>query len=256
MYFFILQLSICDIMLPTDIVPNILHVLLNNGGTISFIACMIQFFFFSAAEVFESLLLTVMSYDRYLAICNPLRYTSIMTSAHCIVLAVACWILGFSITLIYSITISMLTFCGPNIIDHFYCDLVHLLEMSCSSTHIIELEVNVVCFLVLFFSVTIVISYIKIIATILRLQSSVSRQKTFSTCSSHLIVVSIFYMTLLSVYLFPGGRTMNLSKFLSLLYTVFTPLINPIIYSLRNKEIKKSLQEIINKCAFCKTGEL
>ncbi|XP_073510978.1 olfactory receptor 2M5-like [Phyllobates terribilis] len=251
MYFFISQLSISDILLPTDIVPNMFYILLNNGGFITVNGCMTQFYFFCASEAFECFLLTVMSYDRYVAICNPLRYTSVMRSDRCVILAAICWILAFSITLMYCITISMLTFCGPNIIDHFFCDLVPLLENSCSSTYIVEFEVFIMCFPSLFIPLTvIIISYIRIIVTILRFQSNISRQKAFSTCSSHLIVVSIFYFTLLSVYLFPKGeKTLNFSKLLSLLYTVFTPLINPIIYSLRNKDIKKSLHEIINKCA-------
>ncbi|XP_040274241.1 olfactory receptor 1G1-like [Bufo bufo] len=249
MYFFISHLSISDIVLPTDIVPNMFHILLNNGGTITFYGCMTQFFFFSVSELFECLLLTVMSFDRYVAICKPFHYTSIMTRAHCVISTAICWVLAFAIALIYSFTISMLTFCRPNIIDHFFCDLIPLIEIACSSTYNIELEVYIACILVLFMVIIIIISYVNIIVTILRFQSSISRQKAFSTCSSHLMVVSIFYLTILSVYFSPkGGQTLNLSKLLSLLYTVFTPLINPIIYSLRNKEIKKSLQEITNKC--------
>ncbi|XP_069618692.1 olfactory receptor 2D2-like [Ranitomeya imitator] len=249
MYFFISQLSISDILLTTDIVPNMFHILLNNGASITVIGCITQFYFFCAAEAFECFLLTVMSYDRYVAICNPLHYTSTMTSDRCVMLAAICWVLGFSITLMDCITISMLTFCGPNIIDHFFCDLAPLLERACSSTYAIELEVFIMCFPILFIPLTvIIISYINIVVTIVRFQSNISRQKAFSTCSSHLIVVSIFYFTLLSVYLFPKGEeTLNFSKLLSLLYTVFTPLINPIIYSLRNKDIKKSLREMINK---------
>ncbi|KAM4038650.1 olfactory receptor 1500-like [Anomaloglossus baeobatrachus] len=247
MYFFISQLSISDILLASDTVPYMLHMLLDNGGSITFADCITQFYFFCVCEIFECFLLTVMSYDRYVAICNPLRYTTVMTSDRCVILAAMCWMLGFSITLMYCITISMLTFCGPNIIDHFFCDLVPLLEHSCSATYIIELEVFIMCFPILFIPLTvIIISYINIIVTILKFQSNVSKQKAFSTCSSHLIVVSIFFSTLLSVYLFPKGeQTLYFSKIISLLYTVFTPLINPIIYSLRNKDIKKSLKEII-----------
>ncbi|KAM4038687.1 olfactory receptor 5B21-like [Anomaloglossus baeobatrachus] len=251
MYFFISQLSISDLVLTTDIVPNTLHILLNNGGTITVNGCITQFYFFCSSEAFECFLLMVMSYDRYVAICNPLRYTSVMTNDRCVLLAAICWLLGFSITLMDCITISMLTFCGSNTIDHFFCDLAPLLENACSSTYTIELEVFIMCFPILFIPLTVIIvSYFNIIVTILRFQSNISRQKAFSTCSSHLTVVSIFYFTLLSVYLFPKGeQSLNFSKLLSLLYTVFTPLINPIIYSLRNKEIKKSLQEMIKKLA-------
>ncbi|XP_077118544.1 olfactory receptor 1500-like [Ranitomeya variabilis] len=251
MYFFISQLSISDIILTTDIVPNTFQILLNNGGSITVNGCITQFYFFSASGVFECFLLTVMSYDRYVAICNPLRYTSTMTSDRCAIMAAMCWMLSFSVALMDCITISMLTFCGPNIIDHFFCDLGPLLEGACSSTYAIELEVFVMCFPVLFIPLTvIIITYINIIVTIVRFQSNISRHKAFSTCSAHLTVVSIFYFTILSVYLFPKGEeTLNFSKLLSLLYTVFTPLINPIIYSLRNKDIKISLQKMIKKCA-------
>ncbi|KAG8555834.1 hypothetical protein GDO81_017833 [Engystomops pustulosus] len=163
MYFFIAQLSINDILLTSDIVPIMLHILLNNGATITYIGCIAQFFFFCASEAFECFLLTVMSYDRYVAICNPLHYPSIMTSGHCI---------------------KIITIC--------------------------------------------------------------CRQKAFSTCSSHLIVVSIFYCSLFSVYVVPTkGQTQTISKILSLLYTVCTPFINPMIYSLRNKDILKAVEEII-----------
>ncbi|KAM4038730.1 olfactory receptor 1500-like [Anomaloglossus baeobatrachus] len=249
MYFFLTQLSISDILLTTDIVPNTLHILLNNGATITFIYCFTQFYFFGAMEASECFLLTVMSYDRYVAICNPFHYTSIMTSDHCVKLSVISWFLSFSCSLIVTLTISMLTFCGRNIIDHFFCDTVPLLQLSCSDTYTIELEIYILSFPTLVIPTTIIIiSYINIIVTILRCQSRISRQKVFSTCSSHLTVVSIFYCTLLSVYVFSmGGQTLTISKLLSLMYTVVTPFFNPIIYSLRNKEIKKSLQKLINR---------
>ncbi|KAM4038712.1 olfactory receptor 10A7-like [Anomaloglossus baeobatrachus] len=258
MYFFISHLSISDLLLSIDILPNMLHIILKNGGPITLTHCMIQLYFFSVSEVFDCLLLAVMSYDRYVAIWNPLRYTSIMTRDRCEILSSICWAMGCSVALMYAVTISMLTFCGPNIFDHFYCDFVPLLENSCSSTYSIELEIFVMCFFVLFMPLAVIIvSYAKIIVTILRFQSNVSRQKAFSTCSAHLTVVSIFYCTLLSVYFFPKvDQTVNVSKILSLLYTVFTPLVNPIIYSLRNKDIKKSLSKIINKIVIYNKNKL
>ncbi|XP_075711677.1 olfactory receptor 11L1-like [Rhinoderma darwinii] len=252
MYFFISQLSINDILLPTDIVPNMLHIILNNGGTISFNDCITQFYFFYASEAFECLLLTVMSYDRYLAICNPLRYISIMTSDYCVRLVVICWLFGFSIILIQIIKTANLNFCGPNIIDHLFCDFVPLLELACSDTFIVNLEVYLLSIpFVIIPTTIIVISYTNIILAILRIPSSTGRQKAFSTCSSHLTVVSIFYWTLFSVYVVPTkGLTVTMSKILSLLYTVFTPFINPIIYSLRNEDIRKAIQETIHKRVF------
>ncbi|XP_040273831.1 olfactory receptor 11L1-like [Bufo bufo] len=241
MYFFISQLSISDILLTTDIVPNLLHILLNNGGTIGFIGCMAQFYFFAGSEAFECLLLSVMSYDRYVAICNPLHYSSTMTYEFCVKSVTICWLLGYFVSFIVSISPFKLMFCGPNIIDHVFCDIVPLLELSCSDTFIVHLEIYVTGIPIVIIPTTIIVmSYTYIVLAVLRIPSSTGRQKAFSTCSSHLIVVSIFYFSLFSVYVLPkGGQTWLLNKILSLLYTVFTPLINPIIYSLRNKDIKR-----------------
>ncbi|XP_075128431.1 olfactory receptor 11L1-like [Leptodactylus fuscus] len=249
MYFFISQLSISDIMVITDIVPKILHVLLNNGGTITFIDCITQLYFICASEASECLLLAVMSYDRYVAICNPLRYSTIMTSGHCVILYITCWLAGFSIILIHVIETAKLTFCGPNVIDHLFCDIVPLLELSCSDPFIVQLEIYLLSVPVVFTPTTIiVVSYTYIVRAVLRIPSSTGRQKAFSTCSSHLIVVSIFYWTMFSVYVVPTKYlTISMSKILSLLYTVFTPFINPIIYSLRNKDIRKAVQEVFPK---------
>ncbi|XP_066450124.1 olfactory receptor 5G9-like [Eleutherodactylus coqui] len=249
MYFFISQLSIGDILVITDIVPNMLRILLNGGGTMTFISCITQLIFLSSSETFECLLLAVMSYDRYVAICNPLRYTSIMRSGHCVILVTICWLLGFSITLLYAITTAKLIFCVPNIIDHFFCDIVPLLELACSETFIIRMEFFILGTPVVFIPITIIVmSYTYIVLAVLRISSNTGRQKAFSTCSSHLIVVSIFYWTLFSVYVVPTkGQMLSMSKVLSLLYTVFTPLVNPIIYSLRNKDIMKAVEEVITK---------
>ncbi|XP_069818692.1 olfactory receptor 6B9-like [Dendropsophus ebraccatus] len=249
MYFFISQLSFNDILLSTDIVPNMFNVLLYYRGAITFIGCMTQFYFFGASEASECFLLAVMSYDRYVAICNPLRYSSIMTSAYSMILSVISWLSAFFIILCLLITILMLNFCGPNIIDHFFCDTLPLLELSCSDLYNVQLEISLLGIPLTVFPMTIIIfSYAKIVVTILRIPSSTGRQKAFSTCSSHLIVVSIFYWTIFSIYVFPKRRQSSIiSKILSLLYTVFTPLINPIIYSLKNKDIKKALHGQIYK---------
>ncbi|XP_077118530.1 olfactory receptor 11L1-like [Ranitomeya variabilis] len=249
MYFFISQLSVSDILLTTNIVPFILQILLTTEGTITFIGCITQFYFFCGSEAAECLLLTVMSYDRYVAICKPLHYTAIMTVRYCMILSIFCWISGFSLNLIESITIARLNFCNSNIIDHLYCDLVPLLELACSDTFIVDLEIYLLSIPTLIIPTTVIVmSYTYIILTVLRIPSSTSRKKAFSTCSSHLTVVSIFYWTMLSVYVVPTkGRTVTTSKILSLLYTVFTPLANPFLYSLRNEDIKKAIQETIYK---------
>ncbi|XP_069618771.1 olfactory receptor 1J4-like [Ranitomeya imitator] len=244
MYFFISQLSIGDILLTMIIVPSMLYILMNNGGTIAFPNCVAQLYFFCSSETFEGFLLAVMSYDRYIAICNPLRYTSIMTSGYCVILTVFCWLFGFSFNLIYTITTSQLNFCGSNIIDHLFCDLVPLLELACSDISIVHLEIYVVGIPNILTPITIIIvSYSYIVLTIVRIPSSNGRQKAFSTCSSHLTVVSIFYGTIFSVYVIPTKQSVTTNKIQSLLYTVLTPLINPIIYSLRNTDIRKAVQE-------------
>ncbi|XP_075200141.1 olfactory receptor 5I1-like [Anomaloglossus baeobatrachus] len=247
MYIFISQLSIGDILLTTNIVPKMLQILLYNGGTISFTDCITQLYIFCVSEVFECLLLAVMSYDRYVAICNPLRYTAIMTKTCCVRLIIISCAFVFSISFIEPITIAMLSFCGPNIIDHFFCDMNPLLDIACSDTSIVHLEITFLGSPILIIpTIIIIISYAKIIAAILSISSNTGRQKAFSTCSSHLTVVSIFYWTMLSIYVFPTHKqTMNISKFLSLLYTVFTPFINPIIYSLRNNNIREAVKKIL-----------
>ncbi|KAM5171597.1 olfactory receptor 1500-like [Mantella aurantiaca] len=253
MYIFLTQLSMNDILLTTDIAPNMLHSLVNNQGTITFMGCITQLYFFSASETFECFLLMVMSYDRYLAICDPLRYSSIMKNAFSLKLAIVSWILSFSLILIDILTISNLQFCDSNIIDHFFCDLAPLLEISCSETYIVQLEVVLLSGPVIIIPCLIIVaSYIYIIITITRIPSNIDRQKAFSTCISHLTVVSIFYGTLFSVYTLPTrGQSSHLAKTLSLLYTVGTPFMNPIIYSLRNKDIKKALEKVIGANTSC-----
>ncbi|XP_069812842.1 olfactory receptor 10A7-like [Dendropsophus ebraccatus] len=249
MYFFISQLSISDIFLSADIVPNLLHVLLYFRGSITFIVCMTEFYFFGALEASEGFLLAVMSYDRYVAICNPLYYSSFMTSAYCVILSIISWLAAFSIMFCLLIPMLMLNFCGPNIIDHFFCDTLPLLKLSCSNPYNVRLAASFLGIpFILIPIIFIIFSYTRIIVTILRISCSNGRQKAFSTCSSHLIVVSIFFGTIFSVYVVPTrGQSSTISKILSLLYTVFTPLINPIIYSLKNNDIKKALHGHIYK---------
>ncbi|XP_069806803.1 olfactory receptor 5P64-like [Dendropsophus ebraccatus] len=245
MYFFISQLSINDITLSTDIVPNMLQIILHYRGSITFIACMTQYYFFVASESVECFLLTVMSYDRYVAICNPLRYSSIMTWTYCVILALTSWLAAFCLMSFFMITMLRLNFCGPNIIDHFFCDFDPMLELSCSDTGNFRLEGSLLGVPIVFIPIIIIVfSYVRIIAAILRIPSSSGRQRAFSTCSSHLIVVSMFFGTLFGVYVLPTrGKSPTISKVVSLLYTVFTPLINPIIYSLRNNDIKKAIRD-------------
>ncbi|XP_073479898.1 olfactory receptor 5P55-like [Aquarana catesbeiana] len=247
MYFFLSQLAATDILLATDILPNMIHTVLVKQTIMSLSVCLTQYYFCVIAESSESLLLTVMSWDRYLAICRPLHYSLKINFQVCWTLAILCWILGIFVVLIYMSTISNLQFCGPNIIDHFFCDFVPILQLSCSDNSTIQLEATIFGFILVIFPFFLIfVSYSYIIVTILKIPSITGRQKVFSTCSSHLTVVSIYYGTLVCVYLAPSsGQTQTLNKLLSLLYTVVNPMMNPIIYSLRNKELKKVVRKFI-----------
>ncbi|XP_072006577.1 olfactory receptor 11L1-like [Engystomops pustulosus] len=246
MYFFLTQLSFSDILLTTIIVPNMLRVVLYDGASVSLIGCLTQFYCFSATESIECLLLTVMSYDRYQAICNPLRYTSSINLTFCVKSVTISWLFVLFVILTISITMSHLIFCGPNIIDHFFCDFDPILELSCTDTFIVKMESRLIAVpLVISPFLVIIVSYGYIIITIMKIPSVTGRQKTFSTCSSHLAVVCLYYGSLISIYLFPKGE--NAKKILSLFYNVVTPLLNPIIYSLRNKDIKRALGTIYHR---------
>ncbi|XP_018428351.1 PREDICTED: olfactory receptor 24-like [Nanorana parkeri] len=253
MYFFLSQLSLTDILLASDIIPNLLQSILVRETIISLSDCLSQFYFFCVAEIFESLLLTLMSYDRYLAICKPLHYSMIMNHQCCCIFITTCWTLSILISLVYPLTISKLQFCGPNVIDHFFCDLDPILKLSCSDTAIVQLQVILLSllFAVIPF-VIIIVSYVYIIVTVFEIPSITGRQKVFSTCSSQLAVVSIYYGTTACVYMVPSkGQSLNVRKVLSLPYTVLTPLMNPIIYTLRNKDLKNAVKKAFNKLLLC-----
>ncbi|KAM3918222.1 olfactory receptor 11L1-like [Leptodactylus fuscus] len=244
MYFFLSHLSFCDILFTTDVLPNMLKVIIQEGSTLSVAGCIAQYHVFGFSATTESFLLTVMAYDRYLAICNPLRYTAVMTLSLQVLLVASSWFLSLVVTLTSLLLICRLQFCGPNVIDHFFCDVAPLLELSCSDTSLVRIEIYVSSVpIVLFPFLVIMGSYISIFMNIIRISSTSGRQKAFSTCSSHLTVVSLYYGTLFVVYVVPTSiSSLNLNKILSLLYTVVTPLFNPIVYSLRNQEIKNALE--------------
>ncbi|OCT68859.1 olfactory receptor 226 [Xenopus laevis] len=244
MFFFLSHLSMSDMILTTDIIPIMLHGILKGGATIPISACITQLQFFGIALTSECLILAVMSYDRYLAICSPFHYITIMGSKLQYWLVISCWLLSFTISFVTVLFISKLEFCGSNIINHFFCDFAPLLQLSCSDTSEVILENLVLAtpttlLPVLFITAT----YICIVVTILRIPSITARQKVFSTCSSHLSIVGIFFGTLVALYVVPSnGHSLNANKVLSLLYTVVTPLFNPLIYCLRNQEIRFALQ--------------
>ncbi|XP_075433914.1 olfactory receptor 11A1-like [Ascaphus truei] len=247
MYVFLGHLSLSDILLITNIVPKMLQVILEEGATIPLASCLMQFFINSVSVTAECFLLTVMSYDRYMAICNPLHYSSVMDARLCYTLAILCWFLGFMLSLIVTCMLCEIQLCGPNVIDHFYCEYGPLLELSCSDTSIVEIVGFVLAIPVIVFPfVFILLTYVYISLTILRIPSTNGKHKAFSTCSSHLAVVCVYYGTLIAKYIVPSrGKLQKINKVLSLLYTLVTPLFNPIIYSLRNQEIRAALRRCI-----------
>ncbi|XP_073479974.1 olfactory receptor 11L1-like [Aquarana catesbeiana] len=247
MYFFICNLSACEIFITTTIMPNTLYILWGNGGFMSFYGCITQHYLGASSGTVEGLLLMVMAYDRHLAICNPLRYSSIMninTRNHLVAWS---WVVGFTVMSTLTITICHLQFCGLNTIDHHFCDLAPLLQLSTSETSLIEMEVLFITIsLSIIPFILIIVSYISIFSTILRISSRSGRQKTFSTCSSHLASVSMYCGSVFITYMVPSQQNLpKINKVLSLLYTVVIPLLNPIIYSLRNQEMMDCFRHYI-----------
>ncbi|XP_031754199.1 olfactory receptor-like protein DTMT [Xenopus tropicalis] len=247
MFFFLRQLSISDLLESVVIVPTLLRTVMNEGAKIPLIGCIVQLYLFCATETLQSFLLTVMSYDRYLAICNPLHYSSIMNPKLSLKLIVMSWLLALSLTLVAQIPAATQEFCNQNTINHFFCDFFPLLELSCSDTSLAQILAVSLSFLVTVLAFLLIVgSYICIAHEILKIVSSIGRQKAFSTCSSHLAVVSIFYGTLIVTYVVPTrNQSQTISKHLSLLYTVGTPFINPMIYSLKSEDMKNALKNII-----------
>ncbi|XP_048372591.1 olfactory receptor 6N1-like [Sphaerodactylus townsendi] len=247
MYFFLGNLSCLDSVTVCTILPKMLAGLLTDHGAISVQGCIAQFYFFASLAAVQCYLLAMMSYDRYLAICKPLHYVSLMNTKLCFCLSAGCWISGFIGMSIYIYLMSQLVFCGPKDIDHFFCDIAPVMKLSCEETKTAEFVTTVFSsfFTLPPFSLTMT-SYILIIGNIMRIPSTIGKKKAFSTCSSHLIVVSIFYGTLVGVYVLPKTERLKaLNKVLSVFYTLLTPFLNPLIYSLRNQEMKKALGKFL-----------
>lgn len=243
MYYFLMNLSIIEVLYTTAVTPKLLQMLLGNFHHISLAACFTQMYFFCACGGTEGVLLALMAYDRYLAICRPLNYSKLMHSRVCQSLTITTWCIGFSASLLPTVSISSLPFCSALAIDHFFCDLFPVLRLSCMDTRLIEICIFVMTCIMAFgpFSWTL-ISYLFIIVAIMRMSSATSREKAFSTCASHLSVVSIYYVTAIVMYM--GNGSQSLSKVLSIFYSMVTPLCNPFIYSLRNKDVRKALADI------------
>ncbi|KAJ7344155.1 hypothetical protein JRQ81_000105 [Phrynocephalus forsythii] len=248
MYFFLSNLSLLDVLCPTVTVPKMLHIFLSGDKHISFAGCVLQLFFLIEVVGTEIYLLAVMAYDRYVAICSPLHYTNIMSTQVCALLAAGTWLTGFLNSMVHTSLTFSLSFCGPNKINQYYCDLQPVRAISCSSTYLPELVLLLVAGITGggAFLVTL-ISYIYIISAILRMHSAEGRRKAFSTCGSHLTVVCLFYGTTIAIYVRPNSAySPKQDRVVSMLYGVVTPMLNPLIYSLRNKEVKRALIKTLN----------
>ncbi|XP_014379133.2 LOW QUALITY PROTEIN: olfactory receptor 1019-like [Alligator sinensis] len=247
MYFFLFHLSLVDICYSSTIVPNMLVNLLAKHKTISVNACFTQMFFIFLSASCELFMLSAMAYDRYAAICNPLHYARTMNKRVCRQLVGASWTIGLIHSLVNTVPVFKLHFCGPNEIGHFSCELPPLLTLSCTEAHTNKTALLSSAILISFgtFLLTLV-SYICIISTILRIHSAEGRRKAFSTCSSHLLVVTFLYVTAFVQYMKSSYvSSLVLDKFFSIQYSILTPMLNPIIYSLKNKEVKMALGRIL-----------
>ncbi|XP_069461206.1 olfactory receptor 2D3-like [Ambystoma mexicanum] len=251
MYFFLGNLSILDILFSSLYVPFILAQLVSRTR-ISFSGCAAQMYISLLLGITECELLAVMAYDRYAAILFPLRYSVIMSRSICGTMVVCCWIIGGSIGLIDTVFTLQLPLCGHNIINHFFCEATSLLQMACGDTFVTEMVIfSGAIFALLIPTFFTLVSYVRIITTIMKIRSSEGRRKAFSTCASHLIVVILFYGTAIFMYMKPKSvDTVNQDKIISLFYTVTPPLLNPVIYSLRNKDVKVALLKVTNRSNF------
>ncbi|KAM4707065.1 olfactory receptor 6B9-like [Discoglossus pictus] len=243
MYYLLASLSFLEIWYVSVTIPNLLGNFMKKK-TITYFACMTQLYIFISLACTECVLLAVMAFDRCIAICNPLRYSAIMSNSFCLQLAFGCWITGFTIAMVKASFIFRMTFCGPNVINHFFCDISPLLNLSCTDVAFTELVDFILAMVVIMLPLVVIIAtYLCIIWTILRIPNNQGRQKAFSTCASHLTIVIIFYTSTLYIYARPKkANPFDRNKMVTIFYSVVTPLLNPIIYCLRNKEVQQSFR--------------
>ncbi|KAM5180457.1 olfactory receptor 6N1-like [Mantella aurantiaca] len=248
MYFFVSNLSCLDMSSTTVIIPRMLSKFSMHNDAISYVGCFLQMYFFVVCHGVECLLLTFMAYDRYVAICYPLHYHTIMVKQLYVFLAMASWLIGFACPIAMIILAFRLPFCGPNIIHHYYCDHPPILQLACADT---SLNVAVgsslsAIVLVLSFSL-IVISYVLIIRSVLKIASSNGRKKAFSTCASHFVVVNMYFLPMIFMYIRPtASYSPDIDSLVAMIYTILTPMLNPVVYSLRNKDIKAAFRKQIH----------
>ncbi|XP_025033109.1 olfactory receptor 6M1-like, partial [Python bivittatus] len=250
MYYFLKHLSWLEIIITTTVIPKMLSILISEKKTISFFACAIQVTLYFLAGTTEVLLLGAMSVDRYLTICNPLRYTAIMSSQVCLLMVLFCWFISFVCIAVGVVSKSELPYCGPNVIDHFFCDTGPLTKLLCADTSLVQaIEFASSCFTLLSSVSVTTISYICIIVTVMRMPSAQGRNKAFSTCSSHINVASLYYGSSIFIYVrASGSSSIGFNKVAKKINTtVVTPLLNPIIYSFRNKAVKDALKDRVKQ---------
>ncbi|XP_007088860.2 olfactory receptor 5L1-like [Panthera tigris] len=252
MYFFLSHLSFVDFCYSTVIVPKMLTNTLNEDKAISFLGCTVQFYLFCTCVVSEVFLLAVMAYDRFVAICNPLLYTVTMSRNLCVELVSCCYLCGMVCSLIHLCLALEIPSYTSNVIDHFFCDLPPLLSLACSDVTMNELLLYIVAtFNEITTIVIILTSYLLILITILRMHSAEGRRKAFSTCASHLTAILVFHGTILFTYCRPSsGNSMDTDKVATVFYTVVIPMLNPLIYSLRNKDVKEALRRMVSSKIF------
>ncbi|XP_054296965.2 putative olfactory receptor 2B8 [Pongo pygmaeus] len=249
MYFFLTNLSFLDICYTSTNVPQMLSNMAGKKSTISFSSCATQMYFSLSFGMIECVLLSVMAYDRYVAICHPLHYTFIMDQNTCIQLAVISWSSSFLSSMVINVLTLSLPYCGPNILNHFFCEVPSVLRLACTDTSFTELVVFIFSIIIVFIPfLLIVVSYVRILQSVLRMRSASGQYKVLSTCTSHLTVVTLFYGTAIFMYMRLQSRSSWAGgKIIAVFYKVVTPMLNPLIYSLRNQDVKGALRRAIAK---------
>ncbi|NP_001001073.1 olfactory receptor Olr964 [Rattus norvegicus] len=252
MYFFLRNFSVLEVSFITVTIPKFLGTIISGDKTISFNNCIAQLFFFILLGVTEFYLLAAMSYDRYIAICKPLHYLTIMSQNVCTMLVFASWLVSFLIIFPALMLLLQLDYCGSNVIDHYTCDYFPLLQLSCSDTKFLErMGFSCAVFTLMFTLVLIFLSYTHIIRTIVKIPSASQRSKAFSTCSSHMIVISISYGSCIFMYIKPSAADRaSLTKGVAILNTSVAPMLNPFIYSLRNQQVRRAFMSMVRKMVF------
>ncbi|EGW12343.1 olfactory receptor 1496 [Cricetulus griseus] len=247
MYLFLSNLSFSDLCFSSVTMPKLLQNMQSQDPSISYVGCLTQMYFLMFFGDMESFLLVVMAYDRYVAICFPLHYSSIMSPKLCACLLLPLWMLATSNAMMHTLLMARLSFCENNVIPHFFCDLLALLKLACTDTYINDLMIFIMSGLIgIAPFLLIVMSYARIVFSIVKVHSTQGIHKLFSTCGSHLSVVSLFYGTVIGVYVCPSGDNSTVKETtMAMMYTVVTPMLNPFIYSLRNKDIKGALIKVI-----------